>query len=59
MSKKPSEYIYPFIKEQIKKKYNIDLVMLAGGVGFNAVYDINGDSKLDILFQGKLVSPFE
>jgi len=25
----------------------------------NAVYDINGDSKLDILFQGKLVSPFE
>ena len=34
---KPSEYIYPFIKEQIKKKYNVDLVMMAGGVGFNAV----------------------
>tara|TARA_B100000963_G_scaffold9208_1_gene7244 strand:+ start:212 stop:2239 length:2028 start_codon:yes stop_codon:yes gene_type:complete len=25
----------------------------------NVVYDINGDSKLDILFQGKLVTPFE
>ena len=26
---KPSEYIYPFIKEQIKGKYNIDLVLMA------------------------------
>jgi len=34
---KPSEYIYPFIKEQIKGKYNIDLVLMAGGIGFNAV----------------------
>jgi len=34
---KPSEYIYPFIKEQIKKKYNVDLVLMAGGFGFNAV----------------------
>ena len=37
IEQKPSEYIYPFIKEQIKKKYNVDLVMSAGGLGFNAV----------------------
>ena len=34
---KPSEYVYPSIKEQIKKKYDIDLVLIAGGPGFNAV----------------------
>ena len=34
---KPSEYKYPFIKEQIKNNYDIDLVLMAGGIGFNAV----------------------
>ncbi|MDA9173899.1 cadherin repeat domain-containing protein [Gammaproteobacteria bacterium] len=26
---------------------------------YNVVYDINGDSKLDILYQGKLITPYE
>ena len=36
-------YKYPFIKEQIKNKYDIDLVLMAGGYGFNAVEE---DAKL-------------
>ena len=41
--RKPSEYIYPSIKDQIKNKYDIDLVLIAGGPGFNAVEE---DAKL-------------
>jgi len=41
--KKPTEYVYPSIKKQIKDKYDIDLVLIAGGPGFNAVEE---DSKL-------------
>jgi len=41
--RKPSEYVYPDIKNQIKKKYDIDLVLIAGGPGFNAVEE---DSEL-------------
>ena len=41
--RKPTEYVYPSIKKQIKDKYDIDLVLIAGGPGFNAVEE---DSKL-------------
>jgi len=41
--RKPSEYVYPDIKNQIKKKYDIDLVLIAGGPGFSAVEE---DSEL-------------
>jgi len=34
--RKPTEYVYPSIKKQIKDKYDIDLVLIAGGPGFNA-----------------------
>ena len=41
--RKSTEYVYPSIKKQIKDKYDIDLVLIAGGPGFNAVEE---DSKL-------------
>ena len=34
--KKPTEYVYLSIKKQIKDKYDIDLVLIAGGIGFSA-----------------------
>jgi len=34
--KKPTEYVYPSIKKQIKSKYDIDLVLISGGIGFSA-----------------------
>ena len=30
------DYIYPGIKDEIKNKYDIDLVLMAGHTGFNA-----------------------
>ena len=41
--RKSTEYVYPSIKKRIKSKYDIDLVLIAGGPGFNAVEE---DSKL-------------
>ena len=41
--RKPTEYVYPSIKKQIKDKYDIDLVLIAGGPGFNAFEE---DAKL-------------
>ena len=35
--RKKSEYKLPYLKETIKGLYNIDLVLMAGGGGFNAV----------------------
>jgi len=34
--RKPAEYVYTSIKKQIKDKYDIDLVLIAGGPGFSA-----------------------
>ena len=35
---KPAEYKYPFIKEEVKKNHDIDLVFMAGGiVGYHCV----------------------
>ena len=34
--RKPTEYVYLSIKKQIKDKYDIDLVLIAGGLGFSA-----------------------
>jgi DNA mismatch repair ATPase MutS len=41
--RKPTEYVYLSIKKQIKDKYDIDLVLIAGGPGFNAFEE---DAKL-------------
>ena len=50
--RKPTEYIYPSIKKQIKDKYDIDLVLIAGGPGFNAFEE---DAKLmNIEFNHKI-----
>ena len=35
--KKPTEYKLPFLKDLIKGKHDIDVVLMAGGGGFNAV----------------------
>ena len=35
--RKPSEYKYPFIKDEIKKSYDIELVVMGGGIGFHCV----------------------
>jgi len=34
--RKPTEYVYLSIKKQIKDKYDVDLVLIAGGIGFSA-----------------------
>ena len=35
--RKPAQYKYPSIKEAIKRNYDIELVVMAGGIGFHSV----------------------
>ena len=41
--KKPSEYKLPYLKDIVKGKHNVDVVLMAGGGGFNAVEE---DAKI-------------